>query len=115
MDGLLTADQKTKMTQLKAEQKAKKEAGYTKRLDKMKTNLSLTEMQVTKLKEQRVATMAQAEKIKNNESLSRTQKKEQMMALKTEAKNQHTKILTPEQMKKREEMKKAHADKSKAK
>ena len=115
MDGLLTAEQKAKQTQLRADHKAKKEAGYAKRLDKMKTNLNLSDEQVTKLKAQRAATHAKAEKIKNNESLSREQKKEQMMALKSEAKNQHKKIFTPEQFKKREEMKKNRGDKSRAK
>jgi Spy/CpxP family protein refolding chaperone len=115
MDGLLTAEQKTKMAQLKAERKVKKEEGYAKRLDKMKTNLSLSDEQVTKLKNQRVATQAKAEKIKNNESLSREQKKEQMMTLKTEAKDQHNKILTPEQLKKKEEMKKSRGDRSRVK
>jgi Spy/CpxP family protein refolding chaperone len=115
MDGLLTAEQKTKMAQLKAERKVKKEEGYAKRLDKMKTNLSLSDEQVTKLKNQRAATQAKAEKIKNNESLSREQKKEQMMTLKTEAKDQHNKILTPEQLKKKEEMKKSRGDRSRVK
>ena len=54
-------------------------------------------------------------KIKNNESLSRAQKKEQMMALKAEAKDQHNKIFTPEQLKKREEMKKNRGNKQQAK
>ena len=115
MDGLLTAEQKTKMTQLKAERKVKKEEGYAKRLDKMKTSLSLTDEQVTKLKNQRTATQAKAEKIKNNELLSREQKKAQMMALKTEAKDQHSKIFTPEQLKKKEEMKKSRGDRSRVK
>jgi Spy/CpxP family protein refolding chaperone len=110
MDGLLTAEQKTKMTQLKAERKVKKEEGYAKRLDKIKTNLSLTDEQVAKLKNQRAATLAKAEKIKNNESLSREQKKEQMMTLKTEAKAHYDKIFTADQLKKKEEMKKAHGD-----
>jgi hypothetical protein len=115
MQGLLTAEQKTKMAQLKADQKAKKEAGYAKRLDKMKINLNLTDDQVAKLKAQRAANHAKAEKIKNNESLSRTQKKEQMMALKAEAKEQHNKIFTPEQLKKKEEMKKNRGNRSEAK
>jgi Spy/CpxP family protein refolding chaperone len=115
MDGLLTAEQKTKMTQLKAEHKAKKEAGYAKRMDKMKTNLNLTDEQVTKLKAQQAANRSKAEQIKNNQSLSREQKKEQMMALKTHAKEQHNKILTPEQLKKKEEMKKNHGDRSRVK
>jgi Spy/CpxP family protein refolding chaperone len=115
MDGLLTAEQKTKMTQLKAERKLKNEEGYAKRLAKMKTKLSLTDEQVTKLKNQRAATQAKAEKIKTNELLNREQKKEQMMALKTEAKDQHSKIFTPEQLKKKEEMKKNRGDRSRVK
>ena len=114
IDGLLTAEQKTKQTQLKAEHKAKREAGYAKRMDKMKTKLDLTDDQVAKLKAQRTTNHAKAEKIKNNESLSREQKKEQMTALKAEAKTQHGKILTAEQLKKKEEMKKNRGDKSKA-
>ena len=112
MDGLLTAEQKTKQTQLKAEHKAKKEAGYAKRMDEMKTNLNLSDDQVAKLNAQHSTMKAKAEKIKTNESLSREQKKEQMMALKAEAKEQHNKIFTPEQLKKKEEMKKNRGDKS---
>ena len=112
MDGLLTADQKTKMAGIKAQQKVKKEEHFAKHIDKMKTSLNLSDDQVTKLKSQRSANHAKAEKIKNNESLSREQKKEQMMALKTEAKEQNKKIFTPEQIKKREEMKKSHKDKA---
>jgi Spy/CpxP family protein refolding chaperone len=115
MDGLLTADQKTKMTQLKAERKVKNEERYAKRMDKMRTNLGLSDEQVSKLKAQRSTTMAKAEKIKTNESLSREQKKEQMMALKAEIKDQHNKILTPEQLKKKEEMRKNHGHRSQVK
>jgi len=115
MDGLLTAEQKTKMAQLKAERKAKSEAHYAKRLDKMKTTLGLTDEQVTTLKAQRDVSKARFEMIKNNESLSREQKKEQMMALKAEVKDQHNKIFTPEQLKKKEEMKKSRGDRSKIK
>ena len=115
MDGLLTAEQKTKMTQLKAEHKAKKEEGYAKRMDKMKTNLGLSEDQVSKLKAQREINHAKAEKIKSNESLSQEQKKEQMMALKNDAKEQNKKIFTPDQLKKMEEMKKSHEGKSRVK
>lgn len=111
MDGLLTAEQKTKAKQLKADHKAKREEGYAKRMDKIKTNLNLSDEQVTKLKAQRSATQAKAEKIKNNESLSREQKKEQMMALKADAKEQHNKIFTAEQLKKMDEMKKNRGNK----
>ena len=115
MDGLLTAEQKTKMTQLKAERKAKSEEHYAKRLDKMKTTLNLTDDQVTKQKAQRDVSKARFENIKSNESLSREQKKEQMMTLKAQAKEQHNKIFTPEQLKKKEEMKKNRGDRSRVK
>ena len=114
MDGLLTAGQKTKMMQLKAEHKAKKEAGYAKRLDKMKTNLNLTDEQVAKLKAQHTANHAKAGQIKNNGLLSREQKKEQLMILKAEAKEQRNKIFTAEQWEKIGEMKKTHGDNGKA-
>ncbi len=115
MDGLLTTEQKAKQAQLRAEHKAKKEAAYAKRLDKMKTNLNLTDEQVTKLKTQQAANHAKAQQIKNNESLSREQKKAQMLALKTQAKDQHNKIFTADQLKKKEEMKKNRGDRSRVK
>ncbi|MGB4845639.1 MAG: hypothetical protein WBP16_14325 [Ferruginibacter sp.] len=115
MDGLLTAEQKTKVKQMKADQKVKREEGYAKRMDKMKTNLNLSDEQVTKLKTQRSASQAKAEKIKNNGSLSPEQKKEQMMALKAESKDQHSKIFTAEQLKKMQEMKKHRGNRMKAK
>ena len=112
MNRLLTAEQKTKIVQLKAEQKVKNQERMTKHLDKMKTNLNLSDDQVSKIKAQRSATQAKAEKIRKNESLSREQKKEQMMALKAEAKAQNQKIFTPEQLKKREEMRKNRGTRS---
>lgn len=115
MEGLLTAEQKTKMAQLKAERKTKNDERYTKRLDKMKSTLGLSDEQVTKLKAQRSVTMARAEKIKNNESLSREQKKEQLIVLKADIKEQRNKIFTPEQLKKKEEIKKNRSDRSKVK
>ena len=78
MDGLLTADQKTKMVQLKAEQKVKAEERYANHLTKMKTNLSLTDEQVAKLKTKRTGMQTKMEKIKSNESLSRIEKKEKI-------------------------------------
>ena len=51
MHGLLTAEQRTKLAQLKVERKVKKEERYANRLDKMKTRLGLTDEQVSKLKD----------------------------------------------------------------
>lgn len=115
MDGLLTTDQKNKLQQLKADRKVKRENQYAKHLDKMKTNLNLSDKQVTQLKEQRIANQAKAEKIKNNESLSKEQKRMQMMALKSESKEQHKKIFTSEQLKKMQDLKKNRGNKLQAK
>ena len=115
MDGLLTAEQKSKMQQMKADEKAKREGQYAKHIDKMKTNLNLSDKQVATLKEQRIANQAKAEKIKSNESLSREQKKEQMMALSTESKEQHNKIFTADQLKKMQDMKKSRGGRQQAK
>lgn len=112
MGALLTPEQKTKMTQLKAEQKIKREAHFAKHLDKMKTALGLTDTQVSLLKSQHLARQAKLKAIKENESLTREQRKEQLMSLKGQAKDQHRKILTPEQQQKMEEMKKKRFDKS---
>ena len=115
MEGMLNAEQRTKMTQLKADHKVKAEERYVKHLNRMKTNLSLTDEQVAKLKTQRTGMQAKMEKIKSNESLSRIEKHEQMMALKSDAKEQHKKIFTAEQMKKMEEMKKNRGNRSRTK
>ena len=106
LDGLLTADQKTKLTQLKAEQKIKNDEQFAKKLNKMKGNLDLTETQVTKIKAQREITQSKMKAIRDNESLTREQRREKMIAIKVEAKDQHQKIFTPDQLKKMEELKK---------
>ena len=115
MDGLLTAEQKTKMAQLKTEQKAKHDEHFAKHLDKMKTQLGLTDDQVARLKAQKESMHAKLKAIKENDALSREQKRDQLMALKTQAMEQHKKIFTEEQRKKMEEMKKKHFEKTPAK
>ncbi len=112
MDALLTPEQKTKMAQLKAERKARHQEHFAKHLDKMKTELGLTDAQVTQMKSQREGMQSKFKAIMENESLSREQKRDQFMALKAEAKEQHKKILTPDQQKKMEEMKKKHFEKT---
>ncbi len=114
MDGLLTPEQKNKLVQLKAQQKVKAEERYAKHLEKMKTDLALSDAQVAQMKTQREDIHSKMKTIRENESLSRVQKQEQMMVLKTEAKEQRKKIFTADQLKKMEEMKKKHMDKNSA-
>ncbi len=111
MMSLLTAEQKNQLAELKKQKLAKQEAKAAKRLDKMKTNLNLSDEQVAKINSARKATRAQLKAIKENEQLSRTQRKEQLMALKEQNKNNLKSILTTEQLNKMEEMKKNKMDK----
>ena len=106
MQALLTPEQKTKMAELKATKMAKKEEKFAKGLEKMKSKINLSDAQVMQLKSQRERIKANAKEIKDNESLSRTQRKEQLMALKAEAKTQKSNIFTADQIKQLDEMKK---------
>jgi hypothetical protein len=115
MDGLLTTEQKNKMAQFKAEHQAKSEEHFNKHLDKMKSELALTNAQVEQMRTQRETMQAKMKALRENESLSREQKKEQMLALHNEAKEQRKKIFSAEQLKKLEEMKKKRMENNPAK
>ena len=106
MQALLTPEQKTKMSELKATKIAKKEKKFAKGLEKIKSKINLSDAQVMQLKNQRERIKASAKTIKDNESLSRSQRKEQLMALKAEAKTQKSNIFTADQIKQLDEMKK---------
>jgi Spy/CpxP family protein refolding chaperone len=106
MQALLTPEQKTKMAELKATKMAKKEEKFAKALEKIKSKINLSDAQVMQLKSQRERIKANAKEIKDNESLSRTQRQEQLMALKAEAKIQKSNIFTADQIKQLDEMKK---------
>lgn len=115
MDGLLTVEQKTKIRELKAAYKAKAEERYAKHLSKMKSKLNLTEAQVMQMKTQKEMVQSKLKAIRENETLSREQKKERLMALKSETREQHKKIFTAEQLRKLEEMKKNRSERFNAK
>lgn len=111
MNALLTSEQKAKLEQLKADRKQKSDERFGKHMDKMRSKLGLTDDQVSQLKAQRESMQAKMKALKENESLTREQRRDQFLALKEEAKEAHKKILTAEQLKKMEEMKKKHFEK----
>ncbi len=111
MDKVLTPEQKTRMAQNKTDRKAKRELNVAKRLDKMKSNLNLSDEQVNKIKANREASQAKATAIKENNQLSQAEKKEQLMSLREANKINFKQVLTPEQMSKMEQMKKNRVDK----
>ncbi len=115
IQGLLTSEQKNKLAQIKADKKVRNEAHFTKRMDKMKSNLQLTDDQVAKLKAGHEASKNRLKSIKENQGLDRVQRKEQLMALKNERKTQMESILTTEQKEKMKEMRKKRPGKHQAK
>jgi len=102
---LLTPEQKNELKQSKKGEHGKGKMDAAKGMEKMKENLALSNDQVAKLNAQKEAFKTKAEAIKNNETLSADQKKEQFKALREERKNTFKSILTPDQVKKMEETK----------
>ncbi len=101
---ILTADQKNKIAQARKERTEKMKEMAQKRMDKMKTDLNLTDDQVAKIQDERKSMMEQAKAIRENTSLSDEQKKEQFMNLRKTSHDNMNKILTADQLKKREEL-----------
>lgn len=87
MMSVLTPEQKIKLGQLKKDREAKRDAMVSKRLDKMKAKLNLSDDQVAKIKAGREDIHAQFKAIRENDQLNRTEKKEKLMALKEQTKN----------------------------
>ena len=102
---LLTPEQRNQMKQLKKEHSGKREIESGKRIEKMRSNLGLSNDQVAKMKAQKEIYKSRTEAIKNNRSISNEQKKEQLKALREARKNSLKSFLTPEQLQKLEAMK----------
>lgn len=113
MNGVFTADQKTKMAQGKVAIQAKRKEMGEKRAQEMKTKLGLSNDQSAKLKSQNDATHAQMKAIKEDNSLTKEAKKEKMKSVKASAKEQRKSVMTADQLKKMDEMKKEHKGKHK--
>lgn len=82
-----------------------------KRLEEMKTNLSLTDEQVAQIKTIREEQMASMKTIMDDASLSKEDKREKAKPLKEAADEKIVAILTPEQKTKWEEGKKNRKNK----
>jgi Spy/CpxP family protein refolding chaperone len=100
---LLTAEQKAQLEKQKSDMKVKREEMGAKRMERMKTDLALTNDQVNKFRALNESTKSQIESIRNNESLTREQKKEQLMNLRKTNEETMKNLLTAEQLKKRDE------------
>ncbi|MEO6488299.1 MAG: hypothetical protein ABIO04_00045 [Ferruginibacter sp.] len=114
---LLTPEQQAKMAEFRSHAKDKKDGmdKGNKRMERMKKELSLTDDQAAKLKAHNEDTHAKLKAIKENQSLSKEEKMQQMKALKESSKEQRKNILTTAQIKKMEEMRKEHKVKDRKK
>ncbi len=116
MESILTAEQKAKMQAnrnqagQKAQYEGKKRMHGNKQM-MLKEKLSLTDDQAAKLKAQHETLKQRKLAIKNDASLSAESKKTKMQDLKNEAAEQRKNILTADQQKKMQELKKEHKNK----
>jgi Spy/CpxP family protein refolding chaperone len=89
IEAVLTADQKAKLESMKAQKKSEWMA-----------KTGLTADQMAKMKSIRESAMAQFKSIKDNESLSRDEKRTEMKAVAETMKAEAAKVLSPEQLEK---------------
>ena len=101
---LLTTDQKNKIIQAQKDRSEKMKMMAQKRMEKMKTDLNLTDDQVVKMQAQKESSMKQMKAIRENSSLSEEQKKAQLMDLRKSNHESMNNILTADQLKKKEEL-----------
>jgi Spy/CpxP family protein refolding chaperone len=101
---ILTPDQKNTIAQAKTQRAEKMKMMSQKRLEKMKTDLNLTDEQVSKIQDARKSSMEKARAIRENPALTQEQKKEEFMSLMKSRKESMNNILTADQLKKKEEM-----------
>ena len=111
MQALLTPEQKATMAEMKSKQEQDKLARQNKHFEEMKTKLSLTEDQATRLKAQNESAHNSMKAIRENESLSKEERMKQIKAIKDASMEQRKSILTADQQKKLEEMKKERQEK----
>ncbi|MCP9751137.1 hypothetical protein [Ferruginibacter sp. HRS2-29] len=106
MNGVFTADQRSAMAKNKTEMQAKRKEMHEKKAKEMQEKLGLSNDQAAKLKSQREATHQQMKALKADQSLTKEQKKEKIKTIKAAANEQRKTVLTADQLKKMDEMKK---------
>ena len=107
MQNVFTPEQKAQIEKMKLERKSKAAAFEKNRMEKMKTELGLTDAQVSKFNKLHESTRTQMKAIFDNAQLDKTQKREQMQAVMKKHKEELNSIYTDEQKKKLEEKRKA--------
>lgn len=99
MQSILTADQKSQIEKQKTEMKAKHEEMAKERNEKMKERLKLNAEQSLKMDKLREEMKTKIDAIRDNKTLAPQLKKEQIMELKKQQRENMKTILTEEQLK----------------
>lgn len=97
LNALLTPEQKEKIKDNREEKQEKK-------LEKMKSTLNLSDDQVNKIKDIHSKYAAKVKAIRDDNSLTPDQKKQQLKTINDDRKKEVDGVLTPDQVKKRDEL-----------
>lgn len=108
MQALLTPEQKTQWQKMKEEHKELAKVNANARAEKMKIKLGLSDEQAKQLKDMHASTFAKIKQIRENQSLSREQKREQVKSIVKDQHEQLKSVLTPGQLKQLEDMHHSH-------
>ncbi|MCX8019862.1 MAG: hypothetical protein N2747_05150 [Chitinophagaceae bacterium] len=103
---VLTDEQKTKLEKIKADRKKEMEQRTEKRAEQIKKELGLTDAQAEAFRKNRQELAEKIKSVKENQSLSKEQKKEQIRELMQKHNEWLKSNLTPEQYEKLKEMRK---------
>lgn len=104
VQNVLTQEQKDQLAKMRSERGKRFEGGPGRGMDRMKTTLGLSDEQSAKIKALRADTRTKMKSIREDQTLSEDQKKQQVMAAFKDQRESMNKILTPEQQKKMESM-----------
>ena len=105
VQNILTDEQKAQLEKSRQERNAKSQERSNTRMEKMKTDLGLSDEQSAKLKSSREAMAEKMKALREDKSLNDENKKEQVKELRNKQKEEMKSILTEEQLKKFEEQK----------
>lgn len=106
MRGLLSKEQKEQIEKMKIDRKKIAEIDANARMEKMKLRLDLNNDQMEKIKKYRGETMEKMRSLKKNKSMDMTKKREEIRTLMNKRKETMKSILTEDQLKKMQELRK---------
>lgn len=111
IQGLLTADQKATIKKSMEDRGAKFQARSKERMEKMQKDLGLSQQQVDELKKNHDDLREKMKALHDNKSLTTEQKRTEIKEFRKQQHESLKSILTADQLKKLEEMRKSHGPK----